>query len=117
MIIKVCEICGKRIDGPRDGLVTEEERRKWLNDHRNGRFTILYNQAVADENGDIQRMIYADNFCLCPECEEVGNQAVRAAFESIIKNRNKKRSMSVSTPKFPRVPVVEGRTCCLGPFD
>ena len=117
MIIKICEICGKRIESLRYGLVPEEERRKWLNDHRIGRFTVSYEQAVADENGDVQHMTYADNFCMCPECEEVANQAVWKAFEPIIKNRNKKRSISVSAPKFPREPVIEGCACCPRPFD
>ena len=109
MVMVYCDICGKPIDSRRN-RITQKRYEELLEKHRNGFFSISYHQAVLDDKGKLVRMTYADNFTVCDECQEVANEAVFKAFEPIIKNRRK--SVSTKTGKFPREPFQEPVPCC-----
>lgn len=102
MVVRICSICGKKITDPRGPLKPEVQKRL-LEGMEDGRYMVNYSQAVTDENGDVIRFTYADDFTLCPECMRVADKAVKNAFEPILKNR--KKSLSVSLDKFPPDPV------------
>lgn len=94
MRLHVCDICGKQIKPDKYTYTPKDTK---------GRFTFDYQQAIADDNGNVVDFGYCYEFNVCADCQRIGNEALWAAFKEILDNREKTVA-DVHVPAFPPEP-------------
>ena len=112
-----CDICGKEVNRDKSKKEFLEEKKRYMEAHRRGRFDIQYSQAIVNGYGEVTHFSGDYEFALCGKCQDRLEKAVWNEIEMMIKeNEGKAVTNVIILPKFPKEPLADTPTCYSNPF-